>query len=96
MPYINKIDRQPIDEKLNELLDYLKTKDIISDSIPNPAGELNYIITKICLAYKDSHNESYVNYNEIIGVLECVKQEFYRRSVAKYEDYKILKNGDIY
>jgi len=31
----------------------------------------------------------------MIGVLECVKQEFYRRKVAPYEDIKIIENGDI-
>ena len=30
-----------------------------------------------------------------MGVLDCVKQEFYRRKLAPYEDVAIQKNGDI-
>jgi hypothetical protein len=29
------------------------------------------------------------------GVIENVKQEFYRRLASKYEDAKIEQNGDI-
>jgi hypothetical protein len=39
-----------------------------------------------------------INYNKIAmitGVLENVKQEFYRRAASQYEDKKILTNGDI-
>jgi len=31
-----------------------------------------------------------------MGVLECIKQEFYRRAVAPYEDKKKEENGDVY
>jgi hypothetical protein len=31
----------------------------------------------------------------LIGMLECAKLELYRRSVANYEDEKILENGDV-
>jgi hypothetical protein len=40
-------------------------------------------------------NESYSNYADIIGTLECAKQELYRRWVADYEDKAIAKNGDL-
>ena len=56
-------------------------------------GELNYLITTMLLAQKPA---SYGAYNELIGVLECVKLEFYRRAVAAYEDEKIKENGDVY
>jgi hypothetical protein len=39
---------------------------------------------------------SYKSINDVIGVLECVKQEFYRRIAVPYEDKKIEQNGDIY
>ena len=32
---------------------------------------------------------------QIIGALECIKMELYRRGVSEYEDKKILENGDI-
>ena len=42
--------------------------------------------------------EKQMNYskaNELVGVLECVKQEFYRRQVVPYEEEKIGENGDL-
>jgi hypothetical protein len=33
--------------------------------------------------------------NDIIGVLEAAKTEFYRRIIAPYEDIKIQDNGDM-
>lgn len=59
------------------------------------AGELNYLITKI-VDRQLGLNPNYARYNEIIGVLECVKLELYRRQVAKYEDKKWTENGDVY
>lgn len=56
-------------------------------------GDLNYAITRLCLAEVP---ETYADYNALIGVLECAKQEFYRRAVATYEDEKLIENGDVY
>jgi hypothetical protein len=58
-------------------------------------GELNYVITTALVEYLDGER-SYTAYNEIIGVLECAKQEFYRRVVVPYEDIKRSENGDVY
>lgn len=33
---------------------------------------------------------------QILGVLSCVQQEFYRRVVAPYEDQKCRENGDVF
>jgi hypothetical protein len=38
---------------------------------------------------------SYPKIAMITGVLENIKQEFYRRVASPYEDKKILENGDI-
>jgi hypothetical protein len=38
---------------------------------------------------------SYPKIAMITGVLENIKQEFYRRVASNYEDKKILENGDI-
>ena len=56
-------------------------------------GEINYLITKILLA---TSPKRYEDYNRLIGVIECVKLEMYRRAVASYEDKKIEENGDVY
>jgi hypothetical protein len=60
------------------------------------AGELNYIITTLTHQYVNLHGKSYNTYNAAIGVLECAKQELYRRKIAPYEDKKIDENGDVF
>ena len=62
-------------------------------------GELNYVITTICLDYMglpDCAEPSYAKINEVIGVLECAKLEMYRRLAGPYEDFKASENGDLY
>lgn len=69
---------------------------------PESAGELNYVITGYCLRYLDERARQmgepcgYQELNEVIGVLEAAKLEFYRRLVSPYEDRKIQENGDVY
>jgi len=61
------------------------------------AGELNYLITRLCIAYERYHDSpAYAVKNEVVGALECAKLEFYRRSLVPYEDIKIQENGDCY
>ena len=59
-------------------------------------GELNYLITKILLAYEEQHGAKYQTYNDIIGVLGCCHSEFYARVVVPFEGYKQHMNGDVY
>lgn len=59
------------------------------------AGELNFTITTDILDYLDRHGLSYGTLNDIVGALECVKQEFTRRVINEYEDKKIEDNGDL-
>lgn len=59
-------------------------------------GELNYAITMLCLDFLEKDGRAYRSFNEIIGVLECAKQEFYRRAVVPYENEKVEENGDVY
>ena len=69
-------------------------------------GQLNFAITKMAEDYlattgwvdpqSGKFDPRYTDLNEVIGVLECVKQEFYRRVVVPYEDRKMAENGDVY
>jgi hypothetical protein len=86
MPYIKKDDRC----KFTIIMHYLKHYKLIRS-----VGELNYLITSICKHYLEQEGEKYTNHNAIIGALECVKQEFYRRRTSPYEDKKIKENGDV-
>ena len=74
---------------------YLKPKQRSRSSLEK-ASDLNYRIHELIEIFLTSKAEiGYEEYNSVIGVLECTKQEFYRRAVATYEDEKIVENGDI-
>lgn len=79
MPYIKQFDRNHLQ----------------SGTDPLNAGELNYSIHLILEKYLTAKHESYQTYNDMIGVLECAKQELYRRLISPYEDMKKEENGDI-
>ena len=87
MPYITQSNRERIDPVSRQLNHYVEDQGVSE-------GELNYILTSLILSWLG--NPNYKAYNAAIGVLECVKQEFYRRSVAPYEDQKRDKNCEVY
>jgi hypothetical protein len=87
MPYIQEEDRKEIDKGLKPFITGFTSYEAIEP------GCLNYIITRLLIETKP---RSYRDYNKLIGVLECVKLEFYRRQIAVYEDEKKEKNGDVY
>lgn len=85
MPYIKKENRKKFQGVLNEICD---------NAAPKDAGELNYFLTKIVHSYLNNH-EGYQAANDVMGALEGVKLELYRKVIAPYEDDKILENGDV-
>lgn len=87
MPYIKQEDRGKWKGVLEDIADELK--DLPVDAVD---GNLNYLISSVL---KKAYPAKYFNYNRAIGMLECVKQEFYRRDVGPYEDKKIEENGDV-
>lgn len=97
-PYIKLARRVDIDNGKNpENAGELNYK-IISE-IKKYLSYLNY--KKIVEGKKDEKGfvgtaNNYKDYNEVIGVLECVKQELYRRLIAPYEDKKKDENGDVF
>ncbi len=64
---------------------------------PLNVGELNFCIHKLLddYLYALGVKPSYSILNGIIGVLQCVQLELYRRLAADYEDQKIEENGDV-
>lgn len=70
-------------------------RELVESQGPVTAGDLNYIFTMIIQDYLPCPAR-YDDYNEVVGVLECCKQELYRRMVVPYEDKKIIENGDVY
>lgn len=82
MPYIYLYHRADL-----ELKSKIEAQDV---------GQLNYQITRLLLKYLEMKGLRYDTLNDIVGVLECSKSEFYRRVVMPYEEYKRQENGDIY
>lgn len=87
MPYIKPENRKKYEKNLRELVDTLKA--LPPEEVD---GELNYVVTKIL---KSVYPLRYYHINKAIGVLECIKLEFYRRVAAPYEDLKIKDSGDV-
>lgn len=83
MPYIKQEDRERINPSLRELSKSIKT-----------AGDLNYAISMLAILFEEE-SPNYAKLNEIMGVLACVKEEYYRKRVVPYEDKKIEENGDL-
>ena len=72
--------------------EYLKN----NPSLEANPGELNYQIHQLITLYiENKGSDKYQTYNDIIGVLECIKLELYRRMVAPFEDIKKEQNGDV-
>ena len=86
MPYIQQSEREAYDIHIQHL-----QRDL--EDIAIRPGHFNYVITKL-LAGSGPFSYNYIN--AAIGVLECVKAEFYRRLAAPYEDEKQQINGDVY
>lgn len=85
MPYIKQDKRDDMNEAIGKLFNTINTP-----------GELNYAITELSRRYMVTSGVSYVTLNTVIGVLECAKQEFYRRAAVPYENQKTTENGDVY
>lgn len=63
---------------------------------PLSVGELTYVLTATIEQYRKDHGTSFQTLAEIVGALEQTKDEFQRRVVHRYEDKKIIENGDVY
>lgn len=89
MPYVDNAIRQLLEPALEAL------SCRIAKIVSARPGDMNYAISMLI---KKVYGEKlkYHECNEIIGFLECCKQEFYRDRVAPYEDKKILENGPLY
>jgi hypothetical protein len=92
---------------------YIKPEDrggfVKVERLPQNAGELNYLITSLCIATMRAWGHeacaeagaapqdvvAYTTINTVVGALECAKLELYRRQAAPYEDLKVRENGDM-
>lgn len=94
MPYIRKEERERYDTTIDQITTLLLNEFPGDNSKHFQVGELNYIVSSIVWKLFNVL-PSYTRGNELVGVLECVKQEFIRRKLNGYEDLKIKENGDL-
>lgn len=96
MPYINEEERQELDECISQMVEcIINTKVGLNNpqDFSNFLGRINYCFSRVIMGVM--RNISYKNIAMVTGVLENIKQEFYRRAAAPYENQKINENGDI-
>lgn len=96
MPYIDEEQRKELDEAIevmaNAIMNY-QTALVNPHNFANFLGRINYCFSRVLSTVM--HDVSYSKIAMATGVLENIKQEFYRRVAEEYEDKKILENGDI-
>lgn len=102
MPYINEKNREELDSCIENMTKCLKDQmysfehgdtDPSGEELIKIAGNINYCFSRILSGVMG--NPAYTKIAIITGVLENIKQEFYRRVASGYEDKKIIENGDI-
>lgn len=90
MPYIPKSDRA----RLQKIADELHV--FYAEGLT--AGETTFVfytMLKKLTCKEDGTLQSFHAASRVLGVLEAVKLEFYRRVVAPYEEAKMKENGDV-
>ena len=96
MPYIDENQRQELDQCIDAMISCIRnTKTNCNDpnDLSTHLGRINYSFSRILAGLMN--RPSYNKIAMITGVLENIKQEFYRRIASSYEDAKIVQNGDI-
>jgi len=108
MPYIKEENRASLDHCIDDMMYYLRGN--VTPNVENPhanpyrekltnqeflsiCGDLNYVFSRIISGTMG--DVSYPKIAIVTGVLENIKQEFYRRIGVSLEDKKIIENGDI-
>lgn len=92
MPYIKPDKRAVLDSAINAVVDGLRQLES-DDETNNFEGNVNYIFSTIIAKCYDV---SYRSINDVVGVLTCVKDEYYARVAIPYEKQKAFENGDVY
>ena len=86
MPYIKQDARKELDPYLRALINALAE---------HPSGSYNYAITMLLHAFLAERGLCYETLNSIMGIISCVRDEFYATVVRPYEERKRRENGDI-
>jgi hypothetical protein len=87
MPYIKAEARPDLDRRMEALIAHIRTLPVEEQD-----GALNYTVSRMIMSI---YPLRYFHINRVMGVLECIKQEFYRVVAGPYEDEKIKENGPV-
>ena len=108
MPYIKEENRANLDDCIENMVRCFKkninhdpenqwlyppNRGVSNQELLDICGDINYCFSRILGGIMG--DVSYPKIAIITGVLENIKQEYYRRVASKYEDQKIVSNGDI-
>jgi hypothetical protein len=102
MPYIKEEDRKIVDQSIDSIVFILRCslpgeicqqQNLTDHQTMMLLGKINYCFSRILSGVMG--DASYSKIAMITGVLENIKQEYYRRVAEPYEDKKIIENGDI-
>jgi len=109
MPYIQEERRLNLDDCIDSMVSCLKNnathnndknpwsdaknRGLSNQELLDICGDINYVFSRVLGGVMGE--VSYPKIATITGVLENIKQEYYRRVATNYEDKKILANGDI-
>lgn len=87
MPYIDRAKRLALDAAIEPLVRKI--------ALGRDKGEMNYVITRLCLAWLRQRGSNYNAMSDVKAVLNDVRDEFNDRYVRPYEDKKRAENGDV-
>jgi hypothetical protein len=108
MPYIKEENRLKLDGCIKNMMECLRgnvppnldnsnsnrhKEKLTNEEFLSIIGDINYTFSRILSGTMG--DASYSKIAMITGVLENIKQEFYRRVGVSLEDKKIIENGDI-
>ena len=93
MPYVDKKIRDTLSPTIDRLAGMIAATS--DGNFQSEAGTLNYAITRLVLQLFPKRGR-YWQYALMSGVLDNVKDEFYRRRTSPYEDSKMREKGDVY
>ena len=98
MPYIKQERRKALDTEIDQLFLKVKYTDWSNEeknTFDKLKGEYNYIFYTLILKAIQEYGVNYSNLQDMIGTLECCKQELYRKEIIDYENIKEKENGPI-
>lgn len=92
MPYIKQARREVLDQYINGLADYIKQTNLESSWL----GDVNYCITRLLMRLVQTFGPMrYWMAVSLLGTLEAVKIEIFRRAIGPYENKQQEINGDV-